>query len=126
MSYTTATEIGPKQHEWLSALDFYEKDLSILDKMLLEAAGKNTGADASAGVEHFQNQLLIQRQRVHDLKHQLLALHHAAAVDAVKHAGHISDGLVVENASIGEDVIELERRIGELRGELHLFLSKWM
>lgn len=126
MSYTTANEMGPKQHEWLAALDFYEKDLSILDKMLLEAAGKNTSAEASTGVEHFQNQLLIQRQRVHDLKHQVLALHHAAAVDAVQHAGHISGGLVTENASIGEDVMELERRIGELRGELHIFLSKWM
>ncbi len=126
MTYKTATNIGPKQHEWLSALDFYTRDLSILDKMLVEAAGKNTSEEAAAGVEHLQNQFVIQRQRIHDLQHQILALHHAAAVDATQHAGHISEKVVTENDALGDEMQALEKRIAELRAELQLFLSKWM
>ena len=64
MSYTNASNLGVQHNEWLRKLEFYKEDLDILEKRLLEVSDKNTSTEARAGIEHFQNQFMIQRKNI--------------------------------------------------------------
>lgn len=126
MSYTNVRNLGNKQSEWLNSLDFYQNDLVILDKRLLEVAGKNTGAEASKGIEHFQNQFDIQRQNISNLKHRIQANNKQAANDVLVHGNQVNETVIDEKEAIGENMITLEKTIEELRQEFNVFLTKWM
>ena len=47
--------------EWLSKMKFYTDEITILKNRLGEIASKNNQKDVLAQVEHFQNQLIIQK-----------------------------------------------------------------
>lgn len=126
MSYTNISHLGNTQSEWMKSLDFYEKDLGILDKRLVEVARKNTGDEAAKGIEHFQNQFDIQLQNISDLKHRIQSNNHQAATDVKRHGGHINEQVVDNKEMIGTDMVTLEKTIKELRQEFNVFLSKWM
>lgn len=126
MSYTNASNLGVQHTEWVKTLDFYKSELSILENRLTEVAGKNSGADAMAGVEHFQNQFIIQRNNIDELKHAVNEHSHLTAEDAKHHAGKVETGLVSDHKKIEADVKQFEIVINELRHEFNAFLSKWM
>ena len=71
MSYTTTAHLGHDHLEWLKSIEFYEDEFDILEKRLAEIVSKNNGAEAMAGVEHFQNQFVIQRNNLDELKHSI-------------------------------------------------------
>jgi hypothetical protein len=126
MSYTNVSHLGTQQNEWMNSLEFYNKDLEILSKRLLEVAGKNTGEEAAKGIEHFQNQFIIQRRNISDLKHLITANHQQAAEDVKHHAGRVNETVVDTKETIGDDMASFEKRMKELRQEFNVFLSKWM
>jgi hypothetical protein len=126
MSYINVIHLGIEPHEWLSALDFYEKDLLILDARLLEVSGKNTGKEAAIELEHFQNQFSIQRQNIRDLKHRIKANNKVAASQAQRHVSHVSTDVVTYNSRVSEDMKQFELLMKDLRQQFNIFLSKWM
>lgn len=126
MSFVTAATCGNQHHEWLQAIDFYDKELDILEKRLAEIISKNTGMDAMAGAEHFQNQFIVQRNNIDELRHSIREHDHKTAEDAWAHAGHIHSELVSEHAGVKEDFDSFEKVIKEVRSEFNDYLSKWM
>jgi hypothetical protein len=56
--------------EWTSKLNFYKDDIKIMTGRLEEVASKNSSKEVLAQVEHFQNQLIIQRNNI-DLFHEI-------------------------------------------------------
>ena len=69
MSNDNLTKVTAEHSEWLSGLDFYKEDILILEKRLLELGSRNGTFDMSRGIEHFQNQFLIQRNTIDELRH---------------------------------------------------------
>jgi len=126
MSYMNVIQLGTEPHEWLSALDFYQKDIIILDARLLEVSKKNTGKEAAIDLEHFQNQFSIQRQNIRDLKHRIKANNRIAAAQAQRHVNHVSTDVISYNSQVGEDMKQFELTMKELRQQFNIFLSKWM
>lgn len=126
MSYTTANNLGVEHGIWLSSLDFYEKELGILEERLAEVAEKNTAAEAKAGVEHFQNQFIVQRNNIDELKHSVNEHKHLVFEDAKSHAGHVETARVDEHKKIDESIKTFEKVINDLRHEFNIFLTKWM
>jgi septation ring formation regulator EzrA len=126
MSYTNVNHLGTSQNDWKRSLEFYVQDIAILDKRLVEIAGKNTGPEAAEGIEHFQNQFDIQRQNISNLNHRILANNQQAAIDVKQHAGHINEEVLDNKETIGDDMQSFEKRMNELRHEFNSFLSKWM
>ena len=53
--------------EWLSKMKFYTDEISILKNRLGEIASKNSDKEVLAQVEHFQNQLIIQRNNIDEV-----------------------------------------------------------
>ena len=126
MSYTNASNLGVQHNEWLRKLEFYKEDLDILEKRLLEVSDKNTSTEARAGIEHFQNQFMIQRKNISELKHVIKRHTHQVFEDVKEHAGRVELIQIGDHQKIDEDVTLFEKTINELRQEFNLFLTKWM
>ncbi len=111
---------------WLKSLDFYEKEFDILDNRLLEIARKNNVPDALVGIEHFQNQFMIQHNNIDELKH-VIDQHTLSVAEAVKNfEGDIENTLAMDHAELKEQFDTFEKIAKELRQEFNQFLEKWM
>lgn len=126
MSYTNAKNLSAEHKEWLGKLDFYEKELGILKERLTEIAGKNSSLEARAGIEHFQNQFIVQQNNIDELKHTVKENAHLAFEEVKEHAGRVGSSMVDEYKIIDEGVQSFEKVVNELRHEFNLYLAKWM
>ena len=125
MNYTTVSHCGNDHQEWLKSVDFYDQDLDTLEKRLMEIVTKNNTRDVMAGVEHFQNQFIVQRNNIDELRHSINEHAGKVASGAQAHAGHMEKALVGEHDGLGDQVRNFEKIFNELRHEYNLFLAKW-
>jgi hypothetical protein len=111
---------------WLNVLLFYKDDIRIMQARIEEIAQKNTQKEVLAFVEHFQNQLIVQKEQIdvlnHEIKKQEFLLEQAAKKNpiAVDHQRFPDQDLQRDRIRSFEKIME------ELRKELISFLSKWM
>lgn len=124
MSYTNIMHLGNAHQEWLRALDFYATEVEILKKRLLEIASKNTSKESGAEIEHFQNQFIIQRNNIDELKHSINEHNHKVSEVAKNHAGHIEESYIEEHHKIEEEVREFEKVVNDIRREFNIFLAR--
>ena len=125
MNYTTVSHCGNDHQEWLKSVEFYDQDLDTLEKRLMEIVTKNNTRDVMAGVEHFQNQFIVQRNNMDELRHSIHEHAGKVATVAQAHAGRMETALVGEHDGLGEQVRSFEKIFNELRHEYNLFLAKW-
>jgi hypothetical protein len=125
MSNDNLTKDTAEHSEWLNGLDFYKEDILILEKRLLELASRKGNFDMSRGIEHFQNQFLIQRNTIDELRHSIR-----------EHVSNFGRMVAVEDASkeiphqhmhesLKDGYLSFEKVMNELRHEFNDFLTKW-
>ena len=126
MSYTTITRIGTDHTIWQKGFGFYRDELEIMESRLTEIAKKNTAFEARQGVEHFQNQFIVQRNNIDELKHEVNIYVGKLNADAKQHGGRMESTMIEEHASLHEKYEDFERVMNILRHEFNEYLSKWM
>lgn len=126
MTYTTVTHCGNDHSHWLKDLGFYDEELDTLEKRLLEIVRKNNSKEVMTGVEHYQNQFLIQRNNIDQLQHDIHEHDRNVAAEAQAHAGKMKSAEVGEHSKLKQQVEVFEKVFNELRHEFNGFLSKWM
>ncbi len=126
MSFTAATHLANQPRELQHLLSFYEQEIQFLEKLLSEVVNKNTSREAMSEAEHFQNQFLIQKRNIDELRNRILQNHHLASDEAKIHAGRVDTRLVSDNINIGEEVHQLEKIIADLRAAYKKYLLNWM
>ncbi len=126
MSYTTITRIGTDHTIWQKGFGFYKDELEIMESRLSEVASRNTTFEARQGVEHFQNQFIVQRNNIAELKHEVNLYVEKLGSDAQKHGGRMETGMMSEHAELHEKYEDFERVMNVLRHEFNEYLSKWM
>lgn len=126
MSYSSPSEIGTQHAEWLQKLDFYKQELDILKNRLTEVAGRNTHPDVMAGIEHYQNQFIVQRNNIDEYRHAVNEHTTRVKNDIQHHAGKVDTMVLTEHKRLTEGITQLEKVINELRQDFNAFLSKWM
>lgn len=115
-----------ENNEFLSKLSFYKEEIHILEGRLAEVASKNSAKECLAEVEHFQNQLIIQRNNIDEIKH-LVNQDEARLVKEIE-----ANNVAVDHRSVDfhsnekEQVETFEHHFNALRQELNAFFSKWM
>lgn len=119
-----------KQHEenteWISKLNFYKDEIKIMTGRLEEIASKNNGDDALAEVERFQNQLIIQRNNIDNIAHEV-KLNEESLIEAVKSNPTAVDHRKVEYHAKEQDLVEsFEKNFNDLREDFNRFSAKWM
>lgn len=126
MSYTHVSNLGNVQSEILKGLDFYKEDIAIMEKRLLEVAGKNSQFEARQGIEHFESQFLIQRNNIGQLRHRVNDYIHLAATEVAAHEGYVNKDMLEKRELLEDEYIAIEKSIGELSQEFKRFLAKWI
>ena len=126
MSYTAITRIGTDHTIWLKGFGFYKDELDIMESRLADLATRNSTFEARQGVEHFQNQFIVQRNNIDELKHEVNLYVEKLGADAQQYGGRMESTMVAEHAALHEKYDEFERVMNILRHEFNEYLSKWM
>ena len=79
----TAYELHEEHKTWLNKLLFYKDEVSIMAKRISEVAEKNTSKEVRALADYFNNQLLIQKEQIDILNHDIKS-HETFLMVAVK------------------------------------------
>jgi hypothetical protein len=126
MKTVLLTEQHVAYREWLNRLAFYKDELKIMQNRIAEIAERNTKTDVLAQVEHFQNMLIIQKNQIDRLRHDIDKQEEELARMALKNPV-ASDHRRVEFHPEQKQKIELfEKIFNELRHELIHWLTKVM
>ncbi len=124
------TEKVYSQHEenkeWANNLAFYKDEIKIMENRLEEIASKNTSKEILAQVEHFQNQLIIQKDQVSKIAHDLNIDNDMINSEINKNPVAVDHRSVSDHTFIRESMKAFEKLFSELKTELYAFLSKWM
>jgi len=126
MGYINILKTGTDHTIWMKGLEFYRDELTLMEKRLLEIAGKNSSEEIGKSVEHFQNQFMIQQKNISDLKHEVKNYVKAMGFDAQSHSGHVDDSYISKGNELRERYEQLEQIMNALRHEFNDFLGKWM
>jgi hypothetical protein len=119
-----------KQHEenteWINKLNFYKDEIKIMTGRLEEVASKNSGDDALAEVERFQNQLIIQRNNIDNISHEV-KMNEEALIAEIKENPVAVDHRKVEYHAKEQDLVDsFEKNFNDLRDDFNRFSAKWM
>ncbi|MFN5372600.1 MAG: hypothetical protein ACK5B6_14155, partial [Bacteroidia bacterium] len=68
------TDLHRTNREWLNLINFYRDEIRVMEKRMSEIASKNTGKDVLANLEHFQNQVIIQKAHLDDMQGDIVQL----------------------------------------------------
>ncbi len=112
--------------EWLSKLSFYADEIVILKKRLEEVVKNNNSKEFLAEVEHFQNQLILQKESLDILKHNVNA-GEKEVVDGINKNPVASDHRKTEvHGNEKEQIESFEKDFKGLREDFDKFLAKYM
>ncbi|ULQ58005.1 hypothetical protein KJS94_07295 [Flavihumibacter rivuli] len=115
-------------HElWLNELGFYKEELKVLDKYLLEAAGKNNSKEFSLELEHYQNQLVRQKDVLDELLHDI-RLHEQELVKKIQEVNEIqAQKMKLDDHEEARDRVDMYKKLyAEFKHSLLAFIGKWM
>jgi hypothetical protein len=119
-----------KQHTdnitWLSKMKFYTDEIKILKNRLGEIADKNNRKDVLANVEHFQNQLIIQKNTIDEISHIINLEEYAIQKEIIKNPVAIDHREMKSNKEVKNNVDTFEKNFNELRADFKTFAAKWM
>ncbi len=122
----TIYELHDDHKIWLNKLAFYKDEISIMQNRIAEIAEKNSSKEVRSFVEHFQNQLIVQKEQIDILNHDIKS-HESFLESAVKKNRSGVDKEKFENHPVHKKNVEkFEKIFNDLRKELIDFLSKWM
>lgn len=126
MSYVNVLRAGTDHTIWTKGLEFYRDELELMTKRLLDISSKNTSLEANKGVEHFQNQFIIQQKNISDLRHHLNNYVKGLSIDAKNHGGHVDAIFITQGDGLRQRYEQLEKIMNSLRKEFNDYLRKWM
>jgi hypothetical protein len=112
--------------EWLSKLKFYTDEISILKGRLEEIASKNNKQDVLAQVEHFQNQLIVQKNNIDEISHTIKLDESSIEKEVNKNPVAVDHREMPSHSKQKEAVDAFEKNFNELRTEFKIFAAKWM
>lgn len=111
---------------WLNVLQFYKDDIEVMKKRLEEIASKNTSKEVLAMVEHFQNQLIIQRNNIDELNHAVKQEENAIEKNINNNPVAVDHRSMEDNPKMRDDINSFEKNFAELRKDFIGFIAKWM
>ncbi|MEM0997161.1 MAG: hypothetical protein AAGN35_08785 [Bacteroidota bacterium] len=68
---TITSKLEDAHRNWLDQIRAWERELTEMEEVNGHIVEKTDSKDAHKKVEHFQNQILIQKQRLDQMKHNI-------------------------------------------------------
>jgi hypothetical protein len=117
-------ELHREHLEWINRLSFFEDEIKILQHRLEDVARANNKKDIMAMVEHFQNQLFVQRNEIDVFKHDI-KLQEKALMDYIEQNPQVADKRKAEDhAENRERFARFDKLFYEMKHELIDFAAK--
>jgi hypothetical protein len=110
----------------MSDMLFFQDELKVMERRLGEVASKNTAKETLANLEHFQNTIIVERNNVDQIKHELNIGNDEITNEIHKNVIAIDHRSIADHAELREKVESFKRVYHENKNELNSFLSKWM
>jgi hypothetical protein len=120
------TDIHSTNREWLNLISFYQDELMIMERRITEVVAKNTAVEVLASVEHFQNQVIIQKNHLLDMQGEIVHLEDQITAEIAENpiaSDHRRHDTPVD---LTERVVQFRVLFYELRKDLLEFLMKVM
>lgn len=102
--------------EWLKKLASYSDEINAMQSSIENVAASYTSRTVMTEIEHFQNQLTIQKHRINSLKHSIKNNEKLLNVD-----NNIAGS---DHATAKDHVNTFEKIISDLKHELNHFLQQ--
>src|ERR1043165_9638487 len=112
--------------EWAGRLFFYKDEIRIMEHRLEEIAGKNTSKQILVRIEQFQNQLLVCRYSIDEIKHKVNLSEDELQESVHTNAVAVDHRRVKDHVKIRNDTKICEHIFTGIKSELNLFLIKCM
>jgi predicted RNA-binding protein len=112
--------------EWMNSLLFYRDEIKVMENRLQEIASKNTSKEVLARVEHFQNQLVVQKETIDTIKHEINLSNDVINAEVNKNLTAIGQRKIKDHSVLRDNMESFEKIFKSLKGEFNTFLSKWM
>lgn len=122
----TIYQLHEDHKTWLNKLTFYKDEILIMSNRISEIAKKNTSKEVLSFVEHFQNQLIVQKEQIDILKHEINNHERSIEAKANKKAVTNESKKFLDHSTQRNNVESFEKIFNDLRNELIHFLAKWM
>ena len=119
-------ELHAEHKAWLNTIKFYDDDLKVLQNRLSEVSIKNTDKEFHAMIERFQNKLIIQKEQIDILTHEINQ-HEQEILKNIEENPIATDHRKVNNHADTRDKVQtFELIFNNLRKDLIKFTSTWM
>ncbi|MBW4360324.1 hypothetical protein [Flavobacterium taihuense] len=122
----TIQELHEEHKTWLNKLMFYKDELKIMDNRILEVAQKNTSKEARSLADYFNNQLIIQKEQIDNLTHDIKSHELFLEAAMINNPKVIDKESFLDHNKHRENITTFEKLFKDLREELIDYLSKWM
>lgn len=119
-------ELHHDHREWKNVLSFYEEDIAVMKKRLEEVASKNTDRDMHGLVERFQNKLIIQKEQIDILRHDINDCEDSIIKNVENNPVASDKRKIDDHTELRERVQTFELLFNKLRKDLNAFVAKWM
>ena len=97
-----------------------------MQKRIEEIAYKNTAKEVKIKIEHFQNQLLIQKNNIDALKRHIKDDEKLLKDNIMKNETAVDHRKIEDHIAERQDIEVFETNFNVLRKEFNLFLAEWM
>jgi hypothetical protein len=126
MKNTSIKHLTFSHQACLRGLEFYQLELGFLQERLEEIAGDYTAREVAEQVEHFQNQLIIHREQIDNLKHRIHQNLDQLAAALKLSENFIRETTVTDAEKIAGDYHNEETLFKEMRQHFNRFAAQWM
>lgn len=105
---------------WQSVISSLKEDISLLNSRLGQMLLKRTPRDVPAMAEHFQNQLILQREQLDIMRHDFKQYENMIE-NELKNGAGASSGLLQMRAAYDVRLKDFMRILDELKAEYEVF-----
>ncbi len=119
-------DLHEEHQTWLKNLAFYKDEITVMQNRITEIASKNSGQDVLKQVEHFQNQLIVQRNNIDELNHSIKDHENYLENRVNENPTAVDHRKVNDHPKMRDNYESFDKVFNELRKELNLFLAKQM
>ncbi len=126
MEIRTISTLHNEHMQWLNLLEFYKDDIKILQKRIEEVAARNSDKEVLAYIEHFQNMLIMQKEKIDELSHDIRD--HEKYLSQKVDVSHSKGGnqSALDHPEHRQKIKDFEKSFADMRLELLAFASRWM
>jgi hypothetical protein len=111
-----------KHQQLIKIVNFYEKQIEVLDNMLEEITARYKTATSFSEKEHFHKRFVEKQKLINELKNEINSNNYLLTNDIVQNQGRMTDMFVNQNKQIEEEVVLFEKEVNALSKDFKMYL----